>query len=531
MGLITVLSACGSGQDDSGAVVIYANSSIAPWLTNAAEEFNAQRVETINGDLVSVVVTPFESGQFVDAALEVGDLPDIWVPENESWADLLVDQGLLAFGEGCVSLASSPLVIGMWQPVAESLGYPGRELGWLDIGSLAADPSAWAYYSGGQYGSSLRIGHTHPGVSGSGTSTLLAIVQAAQSKAEAVDAAEIDQPIVQSSVGSFSGAVSWFSSSTNELASTMRERGSGYLGAGIMYESDVLRYQAGEPNLIPVYPFEGTFMASHPACINTTSEREPLDLVLRHFLSAESQQMAVSFGLRPAVTEGVEIVPPLTEAQGVNLAEPSTVFEDGSFDSIYAIQDLWQSSRKPLNLVMVLDVSGSMEGGKITGLRDAAVQFVQQMGENDRLTLVPFADRPVVWLESVQVSQNLAEATQLIQGLEPRGGTALYDAIGFAGEQIERSASPETANVVIVLTDGVDTASYNYRFDDDLLTRLINNNATVFTVAYGRDADEDVLTDIALAANGKSYTGDAASIEDIYEEMSLAFGGTVGVGR
>ena len=53
-------------------------------------------------------------------------------------------------------------------------------LGWLDIGSLAADPSAWAYYSGGQFqGDVLRLGHTHPGLSGSGASTLLAIVQAA----------------------------------------------------------------------------------------------------------------------------------------------------------------------------------------------------------------------------------------------------------------------------------------------------------------------------------------------------------------
>jgi hypothetical protein len=99
----------------------------------------------------------------------------------------------------------------MWRPAAESLGWPGLPLGWLDVGSLAADPSAWNYYSGGEFGDSLRLGHTHPGLSGSGTSTLLSIVQAAQAKSDAVTVDEIQEPIVQASVSAFEAAVSWFS--------------------------------------------------------------------------------------------------------------------------------------------------------------------------------------------------------------------------------------------------------------------------------------------------------------------------------
>ena len=57
------------------------------------------------------------------------------------------------------------------------------------------------------------------------------------------------------------------------------------------------------------------------------------------------------------------------------------------------------------------------------------------------------------------------------------------------------------------------------------------NNATVFTIAYGGDADENTLERLAIQANGNFFVGDEASIAAIYEEMSAAFGGSVGVGR
>jgi hypothetical protein len=57
------------------------------------------------------------------------------------------------------------------------------------------------------------------------------------------------------------------------------------------------------------------------------------------------------------------------------------------------------------------------------------------------------------------------------------------------------------------------------------------NDTTVFTIAYGNDADEDVLSQLAYGANGNFFLGDEASIAAIYEEMSAAFGGSVGIGR
>jgi hypothetical protein len=83
---------------------------------------------------------------------------------------------------------------------------------------------------------------------------------------------------------------------------------------------------------------------------------------------------------------------------------------------------------------------------------------------------------------------------------------------------------------MVVLTDGQDTRSYRFNATTALQEALANN-ATVFTIAYGGDADEPTLERLATQANGNYFVGDEASIAAIYEDMSAAFGGSVGVGR
>lgn len=527
--------ACGGSDDgpprNAAVTEVTANASLGPWLTAAVTQFNETQTETSGGDPAYVNLTLTESGMAVNAIAGGSAAPDLWIPEETVWVDILADQGNQNYEGDCQSLVTSPLVIAMWRPVAESLGWPGLPLGWLDVGSLAADPSAWDYYSGGEYGDALRLGHTHPGLSGSGASTLLAIVQAAQSKTDAVTEEDIQQPIVQASVSAFEAAVSWFSNNTDLLGETMSQRGNEYLGAAVMYENTVLTH--GNTDIVPIYPLEGTFVATHPACLNSgagSESREAAVLFRDYLLSDEGQTLAVSHGLRP-VNPNVPAGPPLDEAHGVDLNQPEVVFDPPSAETIYAVQELWQSARKDVNLVMLLDVSGSMRGEKIDNMREAAVQFVEQMGDDDYITLIAFSDQIRFIADHQRVGDGRVEIIQAIEGLEAAGDTALYDAIGDGAVTLATTTSPETVNALVVLTDGQDTYSYRYSFDDQLIQMAGANDTTVFTIAYGEDADEDVLSRLAFGANGNFYLGDEASIAAIYEEMSAAFGGNVGVGR
>ncbi|MCX7681253.1 MAG: substrate-binding and VWA domain-containing protein [Anaerolineae bacterium] len=528
------LSGRSNGSSRNGvAIEVTANTALTPWLETVVKEFNKGRHKTSAGRSVHVVLNHVEAGRAVKDILDGHPLPALWIPDDPVWVDLLAERGYPAFQGHCLSVAQSPLVIAMWRPLAEVLGWPGRPLGWLDIGSLAADPSAWAYYSGGQFGDSLRLGHTHPGLSGSGASTLLAIVQAAQARTEAVSADDIRQPIVQASVGAFEAAVSWFSPTTDELGRTMRQRGMSYLGAAIMYESTVVHYGSSDPALVPIYPLEGTFIATHPACVNSTASAETQEaatLFRSYLLEERAQQAAVSVGLRP-VAAGVTPGPPLDKEHGVDLEEPKKVFGAARVEALYAAQELWQAARKSVNLVMLLDVSGSMEGEKIEHARAAAIQFVEQMGERDFITLITFSAHPQVLLEHEQVATARERAITLLEGLEAQTSTALYDAIAEGAAAIARTSSPQTTNAIVLLSDGVDTSSVRFSFGQQLIDLAAANDTIVCAIAYGDDADEELLSELAVRTNGRFYRGDEANIAAIYDEIAAAFGGSAGIGR
>lgn len=298
-----------------------------------------------------------------------------------------------------------------------------------------------------------------------------------------------------------------------------------------MYESDVVANSNGE--LVPIYPLEGTFVADHPACINDQAEaeiQEGASLFREYLLGEEAQQLAVSHGLRP-VSQSVELGPPLDSSLGVDLEEPRIVFDSPSIDTLFAVQELWQSARKDVNLVMLLDVSGSMEGEKMEQMRSAAIQFVEKMGDDDLITIIAFSHELPLVVNQQQVGPAREQIIATIDNLEASGDTALYDAIGVGATILEQSSTPDTANALVILTDGQDTYSYRYDFNQDLIDLAAGKGTTVFSIAYGEDADVDILSRLALGANGNFFLGDEASIAAIYDEMSAAFGGSVGVGR
>ncbi len=534
--LALMMLACGlftvsSDAPPNNAVVVdvVANTSLTPWLETAVSDFNNSAIENSDGDPYYVQLTAVDAGQAI-TELADGASPAMWIPDDKVWTNVLADQGNANYQNDCVSVAESPLVIGMWRDVAKSLGWPGLPLGWLDIGSLAADPSAWNYYSGGELGDAFRLGHTHPGLSATGVDTLLAVVHAAQAKTDAVTANDIQQPIVQASVGAFEGGVTWFSSDTASLGTTMSERGITYLSAAIMYESTVV--QVGGGNIVPVYPLEGTFVATHPACINGSagSDMQAGARAFRDYLIGnEGQQTAVSAGLRP-VNDTITVGAPLDATNNIDLSQPTNVFRSPTVETVYVVQDLWQTARKDVNLVMLLDTSGSMRGSKMTGMLEAAIQFVEQMGDDDFISIIAFSTEPDLIVRHERLGDSRNKVISAIKSLQAQGDTTLFDAIGDGAVLIAETTSVDTTNAMVVLTDGQDTRSYRFSTGSAAHAALATNS-TVFTIAYGSDADEQTLSSLATQANGNYYQGDEASISAIYEEMSAAFGGSVGVGR
>ena len=535
-GLLATACEMSAGDVPSNAAVVkvVANTNLTPWLKGTVDQFNQASVKISNGQQAYVQLQSVDAGQAAADMTSGTSLPGLWIPDDDAWVAVLASKGQAAFQGDCQSVAKSPLVIDIWRPIAEALGWPGRALGWLDLGTLAADPSSWAYYTGGQYGATLRVGHTHPGLSGSGSDTLLAVVHAARNKTSTLTAADINDPVVQASVTAFEGTVATFSQSTEQLGQTMETRGIKYLSAAIMYESTVVNDGGGGADgLVAVYPYEGTFMSTNPACVNGTASA-PVQEAARAFrdflLKPQAQRAALAAGLRP-VNNSVPLSSPIDAAHGVDPAQPKVLFSAPNAESVLAVGQLWQAARKAVNLFMLIDTSGSMQGEKIDAVRNAAEQFVKQMGDSDYLTLITFASRTNVLIDHRKVSDVRDSAVQQIDGIQAGGNTTLYDTIGEAADLIAKTNSSQTSNAIVLLTDGQDTSSSHYEFNQDLIDKAAANNTTVFTIAYGSDADTNVLSQLASQGRGQFFQGDQANIASIYQQMSAAFGGSVGIGR
>ena len=99
-------------------------------------------------------------------------------------------QGIALVGE-TRNLVLSPVVIAMWKPMAEALGWSKKPVGWSDILALADNPQGWAAHGFPQWGK-FKFGHTHPEHSNSGLISLLAEVYAATGKTRGLTLEDVD---------------------------------------------------------------------------------------------------------------------------------------------------------------------------------------------------------------------------------------------------------------------------------------------------------------------------------------------------
>jgi len=131
------------------------------------------------------------------------------------------------------------------------------------------------------------------------------------------------------------------------------------------------------------------------------------------------------------------------------------ISEDGKRQGV----TLFSGERRPLRLALALDVSRSMEN-KIRQVEESLRYFINLLEPKDEILVMTFSDQLRVVQDFTSDRQQLA---RVLDNLEVSGGTALYDA---AYESIRRVATgPAESKAVVLVTDGVDTAS-SIAFDD-----------------------------------------------------------------
>ena len=201
------------------------------WLTAVTKAFH-QTKPTVNGKSVVVTLLPMGSGEMMTETLEGRLQPHLLSPASSVWvgqgnADSVTKTGGPLIGD-TVSLVQSPVLIAMWKPMAETLGWPKEPLGWRDIYDAATTEHFWAIKGHPEWGE-FKFGHTHPTASSSGLISLLAETYAAADTKEVLTLKHLEAPRIPKVVGAIESSVVHYGESTGWFGEKMAQYGPGYL--------------------------------------------------------------------------------------------------------------------------------------------------------------------------------------------------------------------------------------------------------------------------------------------------------------
>lgn len=114
-----------------------------------------------------------------------------------------------------------------------------------------------------------------------------------------------------------------------------------------------------------------------------------------------------------------------------------------------------RQSTAPVNLVLLIDVSGSVDN-YVNFIRKAARAFINTVDPHDRVSIVIFNDDVK---ELATFSTDKGKLSESLDTFDAGGGTAYYDALGYTLTDTLRSLRGERT-AVVVLSDGDDNRSF-----------------------------------------------------------------------
>lgn len=471
--------------------------------------------------------------------------PTIFGPSVSHWlalANYQAGRTLFNLSEARAT-ALAPVVMAIWESRLEAIrstvGY--EDIGWEELLGVLSSPNGWQDYGIANGRRTVYYGHTDPLVSSTALSTLIAEFYASARvdgfTERRITLNEVRDLDVQEGVRQIEELIRHYSTRTTEFKEYIAQ-GPEYLDFVALEENDLIyinqgltQYQPPE-RLVALYPKEGTFWHEHPlAIVNadwvTTEQRDAARVFIDYVLTPDVQQIIMGQGFRPANPD-VELGFPFVEEHGVDPAQPRAVLDVPAPEVIAAIQQSWAFVKKQADIMLVIDVSGSMNNeDKIAQARQAAEAFLDNMEPTNRVGLAIFSD-------SIQVRVPLGNFESVedtlranIRSLQANGGTELFAAVTEIVGGMTSSSDDNRIRAVVLLSDGADTGSKGYTLADAITaidaSRDALNPIILVPVAYGSDADINALNALARASATRVQSGDPQSILGVLEIISSYF--------
>ena len=164
----------------------------------------------------------------------------------------------------------------------------------------------------------------------------------------------------------------------------------------------------------------------------------------------------------------------------------------------------------PLNLTLVLDRSSSMKGVRLEKVKIAAHQIIDQLSENDVLSVVSFSDRAEVLIPASVVADK-QDLCSMVSMMRASGGTEIYNGLEAGVEECMRYLGPRMVNHIVLLTDGRTFGDEEQCLE--LADEVSEQGIGISAMGIGEEWNDDFLDDLASRTGGTSeYVNSPSSV-------------------
>ncbi|NLG50142.1 MAG: VWA domain-containing protein [Chloroflexi bacterium] len=489
------------------------------------DSFNQTKPRLPNGKRITIETARFTPGEMMELVADnqyhaVSPDSSVWLREiDRYWTENRGNSGDLV-GESTRYMVS-PVVIAMWEEVATSLGYPDKQIGWQDLLAAAESPGfRWS----------------HPSTqTASGLLTTLAMFYAGADVTRDLTKELATAESTLEYVARLEKTVSHYGEGELAVMEQIEAQGRDYLDAFIVQEQLVVQHNLShDQRLVAIYPIEGTLWEDHPLALiehpeRTDDERQAYSMFRDYLLSRETQMEILRHGYRPTDLNIPLDSPnsPITQANGVDPTEPQTTLQIPSSSVIAVVKDAWLFTKRPANIYLVVDVSGSMEGRKMQEMRSALQAFLDQIpSDRERVGLIAFSSSAQEVVPLTQLGDGRDRLEDAVSSLYAGGNTALLDGVDLAVTKLSDLQDTERINAIVAMTDGKENQSRT-RISElrDKLDRAADSDVpvVVFCIGYGSDADFELLETISGASGGFTREANTETIRNLYQILSTYF--------
>jgi Ca-activated chloride channel family protein len=177
-----------------------------------------------------------------------------------------------------------------------------------------------------------------------------------------------------------------------------------------------------------------------------------------------------------------------------------------------------ESKRAPVNVALVLDKSGSMQGQKIAQARQAAIGALDRLGTDDIVSVVTYDSTVHVLVPATKLTDK-EHVARLISQIEADGNTALFAGVSKGAAEVRKFASEERVNRIILLSDGLANVGPSAPGElGDLGESLRKESISVSTLGLGLGYNEDLMVKLAGRSGGNhQFVEEATELAGIFD--------------